>query len=266
MKSFIHFLQNPLIKIFLSPLAYVAFGTIIGISSVNQTRWLPLILLAVIVIISEVINHFFHLKFDRQEADKAPNFILYTLEIVLIVLFLIFAFNSVWILSLLLLLYIAYIHLQYIPFNFSASLPQLVLSVLFNAFILNIVAFYSQTLVISPDFLWQLVPLVILQFSISLQMMNNRYLIVNRRSYPYLSKVNYIVFILGLIALGSGIYYSLPSQSFYLVQILFFIISGLGIIPFLVETSKDTQLQNKINYIHAVSLIFTILYSLSVLY
>ena len=67
-------------------------------------------------------------------------------------------------------------------------------------------------------------------------------------------------------SMKTGLGLSKTSSTFFIVQILFVVLSAVTMLPLLVNTQQEKQAQNKMNYMHAVTVIFTLLYSLSHLY
>lgn len=259
-------LQNPFIKILLSPLATILFGLIIGINESGSVQWLSLILLIIIAIFSQLLNHLFFLRYDKITPEAAPQFLMVFFEVVLLISSIVFMFNSHWIINLLLIFYLVFIHIQYFPFKMTASLYHILLYIFFNAYVLNIIAYNSQTFTVTTDVLLALIPILLQFLALILQELELRQYLS-----PYIERFNLpshqvIVLSLSVLALVSALFFSFPSNSYFMVQILFFLISGFFILPLLVETRDNLKAQNKINYTHAITLIFTLLYSLSYIY
>lgn len=259
-------LQNPIMRIFISPLASILFGFIIGINNANSIQWLSIILLIIIVIFSNLVNHLFFIKYDKLTPEAAPLFLLYFFEAIVIIASIIFMFNSHWIISLLLIFYIVFIHIQYFPFKITGTIYHLILTIFFNGFILNIIAYNSQTYTVTTELLIALIPIVLQYISLTLQEhVLRQYISSNMVSFrfPY---QQFFILATSISALFLAIYLSFPSFSYFSVQILFLLINGFFILPLLVETKETLKAQNKINYVNAITFLFTLMYSLSFIY
>lgn len=266
MKLITRFLQNPYVKIFVSPLASILFGLILGVSHTESVRWLSMLLLFLIVVFGQLIDHFLYLRIDKQTAEVAPNVLLYVLEGILLISSIIFMFNSHWIISVLLVFYIVFIHVQYMPFKMTGTIYHYLLSVFFNGFLMNVIAYNSQTFAVTQTFLINTIPIVLMFIVLNLEVFNLKSIIINNKQTTVFQRFPVISIVVCALALLSGFYFSLPSSSYYIVQTLFILLSAVTMLPLLVKTQREKQAQNKMNYIHAVTLIFTLLYSLSQLY
>lgn len=266
MKFLTRSLQNPFVKILISPLASIIFGLIIGASQTEKIQWLTMLLLYLIVISSQLLDHFLYLQLDRKTPEVAPNLILYFFEAILIISSVIFMLNSHWIINLLLAFYIIFIHIQYMPFKMTGTIYHYLLSVFFNGFILNVIAYYSQTFAVTQTFLINLIPIVLIFMAMSYDVFNLKNIIINGDTLTIFKRIPTLSIILSALALALAFYLSIPSTSFYIVQVLFVLVSGFTILPLLVNTRVERQAQNKINYVHAIAVIFTLLYSMSQLY
>lgn len=266
MKLITRFLQNPIVKIFISPLASVLFGLIIGANEAGTVRWLPMLLLYLIVISGQLIDHFLYLKLDKLTPEVAPNILLYLFEAVLIISAVVFMLSSHWIINILLGFYIIFIHVQYMPFKMTGTIYHFLLSIFFNGFILNVIAYNSQTYAVTHPFLLKTIPVVLMFITLNIEVLNLKNLITRYQPITLIDRLPSISIIIGFIALFLGFYLSLPSSSYFIIQILFVLLSGITLLPILVRTRQEHQTQNKMNYMHAVAVIFTLLYSLSVLY
>lgn len=264
MTTFIKLLQNPLVKIFLAPFALIGVGTIVGLSSAASPNWINALLLFVIVVSSQLIDHYFHQRNVQRNHKSTPEFILYVCEGILIITSVIFILRNNWIINLLLLLYIAYIHFQYIPFPIVNTFYQYILTIFFNAFILNTVAYYSQTTSITTNFLLLLIPLALITAGITIEINHLRYLLITRKKQSTLYHWTGIG--LAIVAIFAGVYFTLPSQSYFLAQIAYVFITLFSIIPAIVQVDNEKQRQNKINYLSTALLIFSIFYSLAIVF
>ncbi|MBZ6526159.1 hypothetical protein HYQ40_00120 [Aerococcaceae bacterium DSM 111021] len=266
MKFITRFLKNPFVKIFFSPLASILFGLIIGASQAESTRWIPMLLLYIIVVFAQLVDHFLYLQVDKETPEVAPNILLYVFDGILLISAIIFMLSSHWIINALLIFYIIFIHVQYMPFKMTGTIYHFILSVFFNGFILNVIAFNSQTFAVTQPFLINTIPIVLIFIGLTLEVFNLKNLIINYQPITVFKRFPQSSLVFGAIALMSGFYFSLPSSTFFIVQILFVVLSAVTMLPLLVNTQQEKQAQNKMNYMHAVTVIFTLLYSLSHLY
>ena len=145
MKHFAHFLRHPLIRIFLAPLGFGIYGLIVGMYHTTEINWLALGYLYLILVSSQLIDHYFFVRFNTRKANASSPVILYAMEILLWAATVGFMWQHHWGANLLLLLFIAYTHIQHYPYNLTNSLYQLILNVFFQAFIVNNLAYFSQT-------------------------------------------------------------------------------------------------------------------------
>ncbi|XJS11458.1 hypothetical protein ACF3NG_04415 [Aerococcaceae bacterium WGS1372] len=266
MKYIINFFQNPLVKIFISPLASILFGLLIGISQTEQIQWLMILWLYLIIISAQLVDHFLYLKKDKKADDSTPNFLLYIFDGMLIISSVLLMLNSHWIINLLLFFYIVYIHIQYFPFKMTGTLYHFILSVFFNSFILNVIAYNSQTHALTNNFIINTIPIVLMFIALNIEVFNLKSQIINSKQIAFVKRMPYVSLSIGVIALTTGFYLSIPSNSYYITQIIFVIFCGMTMLPLLVNTQREHQAQNKMNYMHAVTVIFAIFYSLSQLY
>lgn len=266
MKYFIKLLQHPLLKILLSPLGYVGFGLVVGMGMTTQIKWLSIGLLYLIVTTAHLIEHFFFIKHSRKNQNVAPIALLLVCEVVLITSSIIFFMQQHWIINLLLSLYLIFIHVQYNPYKMTGTFYHFLLSVFFHGFILNSVAVYTQLNGITSSILYAFIPVVIWIVGTQLATMNLRLRLTGERIPRWLKSSRILSGILSVVAVALGVYYSLPTSSYFLVQLVFIFISGLTILPMFVPTDRDTQSQNKINYYSTVTLLFSVLYGLSFIF
>lgn len=263
MKQFIKFLQHPLLKILASPLAYIGFGLITGVTMTSQVQWLNIVLLYLIVASAHLIDHFFFLKYSQKKADATPMFLLFFCEAIIIISSVVFLMQQHLIISLLLIMYLVFIHLQWFPYKMTGTFYHYLLNVFFHAFILNVIAFYTQTNGITPSLLIALIPVVLFVAGNQLETTRLKQLLGKAKIAFWLKGSTILSVIFSFIALGLAVYFSLPSSTFYIVQCIFFLITAVSILPTLVVTKQAKQAQNKINYYSSISLIFSILYGLS---
>lgn len=266
MKFITKTLQNPYIKILLSPAATVLFGLILGMVHTNSIQWLSLICLLLIAVSASLIDHLFYLRYDKLTPRAAPQILLYLFEGILIVFSIIFMFNSHWIVTLLLLFYIIFIHIQYFPFKITGTIYHFILTVFFNGFVMNVIAYNSQTHGVTQDYLINLIPMLLIFAVLYLEVFNLKSLLMYRSEIRVMNRIPLLSLIIGIAAVILGFFLSLPSRSFYLIQILFFVVSTITILPLAARTTQERQIQNKMNYAHSVAFVFSLFYALSQLY
>lgn len=266
MKSFIKVLQNPFMKLFLAPLALVLFGSVLGANQVGRFQFKSFFLLYLLVAVLEVINHFLRIRLDQKKTEQAPNFILIASEIILFLLYVLFSLSQHWIINILVLLAIAYNHLIYFPYKFTTTIYHLILSVFFNGFIWQVIAYFSQSSALHEDFLIKLIPISIALLALELEANQLKLKQMPEQSKKSNSNFKYLSILLSLSAIALASYDSLPSKSFFLVQILFVIFSIFAFAPLVVESKQQHQVQNKLNYLASIFLIFNIGYTLSYLF
>lgn len=263
MKFIIKFFQNPFVKIFISPLASILFGLVIGASQTEQIQWLSILWLYLIVISAQLVDHFLYLQRDKRAVESAPNFLLYFFDGIFIVSSILLMLKSHWIINLLLVFYFVYIHIQYIPFKMTGTIYHFILSVFFNSFILNVIAYNSQTFAVTNTFLINTIPIVLMFIALNIEVFNLKSLIISKKPISLVKRLAYISLIIAVIALVIGFYLSIPSSSYYITQIIFVLFCGMTMLPLLVNTQREQQAQNKMNYMHAITVMFTLFYSLS---
>ena len=266
MKSIIKTLQNPYIKLFVAPFAFILFGSLLGARQINHFNFKSFFLIYFIVAILEVINHFLRLKLDQKRDKESPQIIFLASEFILIVLYIIFALDHHWIINLLILLAIAFTHVLYYPFKFTGSIYHSILNVFFYGFIWQVIAYFSQNGALHSDFLVTIIPITFMLASLETEGFTLRLNQIPGRKIKTSRTQQMIMIALALLAIGLGFYFSLPTKSFYLLQILFVIISILVFLPNIVTSTEQQQIQNKLNYLSSVFLIFNIFYSLSYLF
>lgn len=264
MTTFIKFFQNPFIKIILAPFALIGVGTIVGLKATSTPIWLNVILLFFIVFSSQLIDHYFYQRNVQKNRKSTSQIVLYVCEAILFISLIVFTLSNNWIINLLLVLYIGFIHLQYMPFQIVNTLYQFILMVFFNGFILNSVAFYSQTTSITSNFLILLIPMVLFTAGLTIEINALQYQVITRKKQS--NVLHWISMILCFVGISTGIYLSLPSATYYIVQILFGVVVTFSLIPAIVKVDNEKQRQNKINYLSTLLLIFSIFYSLAIIF
>ena len=83
MKHFAHFLRHPLIRIFLAPLGFGIYGLIVVMYHTTEINWLALGYLYLILVSSQLIDHYFFVRFNTRKANASSPVILYAMEILL---------------------------------------------------------------------------------------------------------------------------------------------------------------------------------------
>lgn len=257
------YLQNPYIKIFASPLSTVLLGIILGMNNTRSWSWLGIFLIALITISLQLIDHFLYQNHVLQNTNQTPSIIFYLCEAILLISSLGFILTNYWVLNLLLLVIISIYHIQYFPYALSNTFLQFLLLVMANSLFFNAIAYYNQVSQLSTSFLTQLVPFVLLNIGSMIQVFHLRYQDGTRPMSPLYQRTSAILIVLSI---GLAFYLSLPSKSFFLVQILFLIISSFTAIPLLISVKGEKGKQNKINYLSAYLLIFSLLYALALIF
>lgn len=267
MKKVTGYLQNPYLKIFAAPFAPIAFGIIAGIYTSNNPNIMQAVLLYLILFLAHIINHFQHQKFIVKNTKATPNSLLYGSIILMVVLSILFMISQHWIINLLMVLYVLFILLQYIPFQMAGTIYHYLLNVFFNGFLLNTIAYFSQTNGITPEILQAFIPIVLFYAGSELiQYYLNGHLNIYQ-SFQFIKKhVHLISFIAMAAGIAAGVYMSLPSRSFFIIQIIYTFMTLFLSIPTLVKVKHTYKVQNKINYNSALALLFCLLYSLSFLF
>lgn len=258
MKTFAQYLQHPILKLVFAPLSYIIFGIGMGIS--GSINFIQILLLFSITFIDHLISHFLFQKNDLKRTKTMSNSIFMFLEIALLVLGFIFILNHPWTLNILLILSIMATHVIYLPYNFSLSGLHFILLNFFRAFIWNIIAYYSLTHHVNTNFIKLLIPIVI--FSIGLAILEFDTMKVMTFKKKFITKIpaHYLTITLGIIAIIFGFTKSLPSGTFFIVEILFVILSMLLLVPIFFNPNSNKQPQNKLNYLSSSLFIFNILY------
>lgn len=266
MKSLIKFLQHPLLKIIVAPFSYFFFGSAVSYNLTQQFNWGDFIVLFFIVLCTQLIDQYFFIRFVKKEIKSTSIVIIAILEVILISSSIYFLLNQHWIINLLLILYLVFIHIQYFPYDFTQTFYHFVLNVFFNSFVLQTIAFYTQTQTVTNSFLFALLPIVILNAGLQLEHSSLRSIISHKAQAISNQLVSKLSFAFSLVAIALAFYYSLPSQSYFMAQIVMLIVSAVLVLPLIISTTKEPQAQNKINYFSSVLLIFNLLYTLSYLF
>lgn len=266
MKSFTKILQHPLLKLFIAPLAFILYGAVMGAQKIGQYQWINLILLYCIVTCLEIISHFFYVRYDQQKEQQAPLFILFACEILLITLLVIFIIRQHWIISLLTVLAVAYKHLVYFPNKFSNSPYHAILNLFFYTFIWNIIAYFTQASGVYPEFIYTLIPLVLGYGAVELEQLKLKHSILRQGrktlSLPYPYAEGGLV----LLGLAVGVSFSLPSHTYYIMEMITALVAALAFVPIMVTSTGFQQSQNKINYTSSFYFIYVLTYLLSSLF
>lgn len=266
MKTTIKLLQHSALKIFIAPLSLIFFGLIYGIMLNQQIHWLSLIQIYLLVFISEIISHFFYIKYDAHNHQQSPMIILYVCEILLIALFIWVLMSQHWIVSILILLAFLSKHIIYYPYKFSLSPFHLILKVFFNTIVWNSLAVFTQAYGIENKFFLALIPIFIYYLLVTLQEFKLKCEFTDIQSFTLEVPMKYISILLALIAIIMAIYHSMPSKSYYFVQVLLLLITGAISIPIIIPPNNHHQIQNKINYLSSAHFLFVLIYTLSYLF
>ncbi|MGF3113491.1 hypothetical protein [Facklamia sp. P9177] len=267
MNTINNILKHPLMQLVGYPLSWIGFGLTTAIYSVKQVDWLDLGLLALVVILSNMTNHYNYYHHILKDPKAKSPIIYYLLLIGLLTAALFFMINQHYIINILLIIYIIIIVVQYQFVPLVKTIYHILLNSYFTGFLLNIIAYYSQANTLNNKAMISFIPLIILMTALEI---NQQFLkgIYNfkilERKIPV--KIIYIVFSTLVLASITGVYTSLPTQSFYLVQILFFVVTLAIYLPSLIPVKKHHRIQNKLNYQGAISIIFIVFYSLSYLF
>lgn len=266
MKHYLSLLQAPYAKIFFAPLGTILFGLITGSVMGQKINLYPMFLLYLIVFLGAVIQHYHGLTYFRPgESLKHAN-LMTIVKIILIVITILFMLTQHWIINVLIGFYMLYHLLQLDPLNMVGSPYYLVLNIFFHSFLLNAVAFYSQAEAINLAVLASFTPLVLTSTGIEVligQMLNFSF--YKNSTLVTRNQLHHLVLGVLLLGLALAVYLSLPSQSFFIVQLLFIIMGIFFTIPVLVPVREEDKRQNKINYLSSLSTIYALLYGLSFL-
>ncbi|MBG9981260.1 hypothetical protein HZY91_09190 [Facklamia sp. DSM 111018] len=261
------YLQHPITKILAGPFALIAFGLITGFGTSTNRDFLSALFLFIALICSNIIDHFQYQKYIKKNTKATPAIIYYISFTIMIVMTLLFMLGQHWIINLLLSLYILFITMQYYPFHLVGTVYHYLLSTFFHSFVLNAIAYFSQANGITPTILTALIPIIFYMAGIELLTTYLRGTVRNNPLFNNLSiQSNKIALGLMIIGIGSGIYFSLPSHSFFIVQILFLVISLISSLPSLIPVETENKVQNKLNYNSTMAFLFTLLYALSFLF
>lgn len=256
-------LQHPLAKLILAPMGLILFGLIAGINESGNVNWTGIICLTVIVIFGQLLEHYFYLYFTAEDYESAPRIVLYICEASILIATVVFLFKHNWISNILLIMYIVILHIHYIPYPMTFTANQIILNVICNGFILNCIAYFSQAGYVTLKLLLHFIPLILVALAVQLQVNYLRELMTYgnlegaSKNYPNISTI------LMFVAIGLGFYYSLPSKSYFIVQITFLILTIAVSLPFRVETKQIKECQNKLNHATVTQAVFALLYALS---
>ena len=267
MKQFISYLQHPIVKIFISPLASIIFGLILGFQVTKTPNFLIAAALYGLVIFTQLIEHFQYHRYIAANQKQTPMSIYYVCLAICIILALVFILTQHWAISILIILYLLFIFLQYYPFYLVGTFNYIFLSTFFNGFILNIVAYYSQSHQLSNKFLLDLIPIVIYCMASNLITNDLKSTLPTLPKFQILNQnIKKIAFAMMLIALLLGIYFSLPTHSYLLGQIFMLTFVPLVSIPNLISVKTMDKIQNKINFNASMMLCFNLLYLIAYIF
>lgn len=263
MSKLIKQLQNPLIKIFASPLAMILVGSLLGMTQTMSINWISLINLIFIAITLHLLDHYFQHRLVKGDAHATPTIVLYACEAVLLINTIIFILTNYWILSILLIITILIYHIQYFPYVMVNTFMQYLLILVSSTIFLNVISYYSQTTSLSSQTLMRLIPPLVLFAGLQIEHFHLRY---GRPGQTIRPLYRFTCLGLSFLAIGIATYFALPSRFFYIPEIIFVVLSLLTILPLLVQVDTDHKRQNKINYLGAINLIVNILYTLALIW
>ena len=265
MKYYSQLLRHPFLRIGITPFASVLFGTLVGIAQASTINWWAILTLYLLMISTQLLDHYFFLQLQHPNRHRNQS-LHWVLEAIIALSVIAFCWTHHWGVNSLVLLYVAYIHLQYYPYDLTHTVYQIILQTFFYGFILSCIGYFSQVGTIKSSFMLATIPLVLVQFAFALETQQLRgQLLGYRPALPML--IGRWAFPL---ALGSGILLnfvlSLPSQSFFIVQILMTALSLFTIAPFVVQSHNEHQIQNKLNYLSAAYFILNLAFALSFIF
>lgn len=266
MRTIIKRFQHPTLQIFLTPLATIFFGIVVSARDATIIHWGNVGLLYVIAFAAHILNHFLTIKYNRMNREAANAGFWIIIEAILLGASIFFMLRHGWALNILLVLYLLSTHLLYFPHNISLTGYRIFLSSFFQGFILNVIAYSSISTMIPKSILKAFIPLVIIQLIVHYQITHLEKRSQDPNIAPLIGVRRLMVLIGLLLSIGTGVYFSIPTHSFYLLQILFVILSVFVLVPVLIPTDNSRQIQNKINYLNAITAIYSILYTISYLY
>lgn len=263
MKKFIKLLQHSQLKIFIAPLAFILFGLILGIKSNQGMQWISFIQMYLLVFITEFVSHYFYIKYDQKNQKQTPVVILYGCQILMIALFIWLLMTQHWIVSTLVLLYMLSKHLVYYPYKFSLTAYHFALNGFFQAIVLNALAYFTQAYGIESKFYQLLIPIILYQMLILIQEFDLKSLSIRKKSLPQWLNTKIVTIILFTFSNLLGLYFSLSSQTFFLIEILYLGITIFISLAIIVQPKKSYQIQNKLNYLGMAYFIYTFMYALA---
>lgn len=262
MKKFIKALQHPVARIGLGPLGAVIFGITVGISQ-GKADWLSLLLLCVMCIGGQIVDHWFFLRYNEERHEVTQVEVLYLGEGLLLGSALIFMFQHHWAVNMILLTYLVFLHVQYFPYNLTYTVNHFILVVFFQSLVLNCVAYFSQAKGMTWQFLVALLPLTVLQVVIQAITFKLHARNMNFDVPSWLNWQPLVTQVMTGVALVLALILSLPSRSFFLVQLIFLAISGLGLVPLFLNVNSFNGRKQQINYLAVIYFIVTMLYGWS---
>src|SRR5699024_9397300 len=171
------------------------------------------------------------LRIDKHTPEVAPNVLLYVLEGILLISTIIFMFNSHLIISVLLVFYIVFIHVQYMQFKMTGTIYHFLLSVFFIGFMMNVIAYKLLTFAVTKTFLIITIPFLLMFIVLNLEVFNLKNIIIKFKQITVFQRFPVVSLVVCALALLSGFYFSFPSSSYYIVQILFVLLSAVTMLP-----------------------------------
>lgn len=264
MKDLIRYLQHPLVPILAGPLAAIAFGLIIGVTTSTSFEPLTALFLYLTVVFANLINHYQYQKYVKNNQEVLNASLFYLINFLMIASAILFMLRQHWIINLLLVLYLCYVLMRFYPLRLVTTPYDYLLSVFFNSFLLNSIAYYSQARGINSMILKLFIPIILYMAGIELLNQGLRGILPRTQLFTFIKanahKIGLTLMVLGIIL---AVYLSQPSQSFFIVQILFALLTLAISIPAIVPVSTTQKVQNKLNYNAAMALIFSLCYALS---
>ena len=258
-------LRHPLFIALVLPTSSMLFGFITGLHA-GAFDGISALQLYLIVICSQLISHHFFVQYDLRRKATLPKAIFLAVEILLFLVTLYFIMTHHWALNMVLIMYVVFIHVQYFPYNLTNTPYHFGLSIFFYGIVLNSIAHFTQAKYLSSAFILTLIPLVIVQYALQNEILKQKELLMRIRPSIWVLQRPILSVIIASIGLLVGAYMSLPSHSFYFMQAVFLIVCGVSYLPLVIQTNRETQKQNKLQYLNTVFFIFSILYGLSYIF
>ena len=269
MHYYTFFLKHPVTRFFLTPFGYALFGCLIGATTAGKFNWYATVLLYIILVSSQFIDRYFHVQFNPSPYRSEPisKMPLLISEGALWLSTILFILSHHWAANLLVLIYAAAIHLQYFPHNMQHTSYQVVLNSFFYAFILNNIAYFSQTGTIDNRFLLYLIPLILLQLGFQIERLHLyirlygvTHLTFTGNTLTLLCQSSVAMSLLGML------YFAWPSHSFFIAELLAFGLIALTLLPLLVHAKTSQHIHNKVAYLTTAFFMISLAYAVSIIF